>query len=584
MTYDGFLLSAITAELRQLILRGRVQKIRQSSETDVLMEIRGIGHSYLLFISVDARFPRVYMTASAPKPLPEPPNFCMLMRKYASGAFVTSVEQVGMDRILHIGLDSSEFGKLTLILEIMGKHSNLILVNSEGKILGAAKHVGSSISRQRQVLVGRDYTPPPGEPKIDPRELDVALFDTVWRNGEMLRGEKPPEASLREWLMSTFSGFGPFLADEITARASVEGGGVDTSRMRDELTQLGDMIRRAGYEPVFITDPKGAGVMVYPMPSVQYPTTQQHPRASVNESLDALFRSLITRTVLDEERTQTLTAIRRAMASRKQTLKSIARTIAESEKADRYKELGEIILGSLHAIEKGVKTVTLPDFFAPSLDGLTMAEVEIELDEKLEPQANAERYFKRYRKARDAVSTAESRRAQAESETARLQSALEEAESETSVEALRKLRAALTSSGLLRQEIAHEKQESEFEGHRIRRFSTPDGWEILYGENSTSNDYLTQKVARPNDVWLHARQITGAHVVIRMAGRKPPTPRPVLLQAAKIAAMNCDAKHSSLVPVDHTLRKFVHKPRGSAPGFVIYRNEKTIDVNPKEQS
>jgi len=561
MTYDGFLLAAVAAELRQTILRGRVQKIRQSSETDVLMEVRGPGHTYQLFVSVDARFPRIYLTAGAPPNLPEPPNFCMLMRKYASGAFVTSVEQVGMDRVLHIGLDSSEHGKLTLVLEIMGKHSNLILVSADGKILGAAKHVGSSVSRYRQVLPGRDYVPPPGEPKLDVRALD---------REQTLRPEAFA-ADLKQWLMSTFSGFGPFLADEIVARS---GGNPD--RVREELAQLGEMVRTAAYEPVFVTDEKGAGVMVYPMPSVQFPIDRQHPRTSINEALDTLFRSLVTRTVLDEERTSLLTSIRRAAASRRQTLKSISRTIEESEKAERYKQLGEIILANLHAIEKGAKSVSLADFFDPE-----MAEVTIELDEKLEPQANAERYFKRYRKARDSVSTAESRRALVESEVARLDEALRECESASTVDSLRQMRSQLTSAGLLRQEVAPEKQESEFDGHRIRRVMS-DGWEILYGENSTSNDYLTQRVARPNDVWLHARQITGAHVVIRTAGRKTGVPRPVLIQAARIAALNCDAKHSSLVPIDHTLRKYVHKPRASAPGFVIYRNEKTIDVRPKE--
>ena len=575
MTYDGFLLSAVVAELRQTILRGRVQKIRQSSETDVLIEVRGPGQTYLLFASVHARFPRVYLTASATQTLPTPPNFCMLLRKYASGALVTSVEQVGMDRVLHIGLDSSEHGKLTLILEIMGKHSNLILVNSEGRILGAAKHVGSSISRYRQVLPGREYIPPPGEPKVDPRELDEALFDRLWTdaNGKILRDENRPEESSRKWLMETFSGFGPFLADEIVARS-----GGDRNRVRDELLALGEMVAGAAYEPVLITDEKCGGVMVYAMPSVQFPIDRQHARPSVNEALDALFRSLVSRTALEEERAQTLTSIRRAIASRKQTLKSIARTVEESQKAERYKQIGEIILANLHAIEKGAKSAALADFFDPE-----MREAEIELDEKLGPQANAERYFKRYRKARDSVSTAESRRLLIEGEIARLESALEEAEKARTVESLRELRSTLTSAGLLRREVSAEKQESEFGGHRIRRIVTPDGWEILYGENSLSNDYLTQKVARPNDVWLHARQITGAHVVIRMAGRKGGAPRPVLVHAARIAAMNCDAKHSSLVPVDHTLRKYVHKPRGSAPGFVTYRNEKTIDVNPKSE-
>lgn len=566
MTYDGFLLSAIIAELRLALLRGRVQKIRQASDTDVLLEIRGVGHTYALFISVDARFPRIYLTASPPKSLPEPPNFCMLMRKYASGAFVTGVEQVGMDRIAHIELDSSEYGKLTLIVEIMGKHSNLILVNAQGKILGAAKHVGSSISRYRQVLPGRDYIPPPGEPKLDIRTLDQQCFDRLWAFGE-----PPDKATVQHWLMDKFSGFGTFLANEIVERA-----GSERARVEEELMSLSGMVRSAAYEPVLITDDRGAGLMVYPMPSVQYAASVQHPRDNVNEAVDTLFRSLISRSALDEERAQTLTAIRRAIASRKQLLKSITKTIEESQRAEKYKQIGEIILGNLHLLEKGAKSVSLTNFFDPDMN-----EIEIALDEKLEPQANAERYFKRYRKARDAASTAEGRRSQIESEMTQLQSALEDAESAKTVDSLRSLRSALTSSGMLRQEVVREKQEAEFEGHRIRWIFV-DNYEILYGESSTANDYLTQRVARPNDVWLHARQITGSHVIVRMAGKKGGAPRPVLIQAAKLAAKNSDARHSSLVPVDYTLRKFVNKPRGSAPGFVIYRNEKTIDINPKE--
>ena len=193
-----------------------------------------------------------------------------------------------------------------------------------------------------------------------------------------------------------------------------------------------------------------------------------------------------------------------------------------------------------------------------------------------------QRYFKRYQKARDAVSTAQARRSRVGDELAMLAAALAEVESAKSVESLRQLRKMLVEQDVLRAETAQEKAP----GSRVPRasvsgdFYTPEGWEILYGENSQSNDYLTQRVARPNDIWLHARSITGAHVVIRTAGQKAYRSSAVLMQAARIAARNSDARHSSLVPVDYTLRKFVRKPRGSAPGFVTYRSEKTIDISP----
>lgn len=572
MIYDGFTLAAVTAEIKRILIGGKIQKIRQHNDTDITLEIRGPGHTYMLFFSVDARFPRVYLTASI-QPVPqEPPNFCMLMRKYASGAYIVDIEQAGLDRVLKIKIEYPDHTRYYLIFELMGKHSNLILVDENNKILGAAKNIGASVSRYRQVLPGRDYMPPPGNDKIDPRTVDAATFDRLW---DAASRQLADNAAYQKWVMSTFSGIGPFLADEIIARSS-EDSGVSQDKVREEILQLGDMIRNSTYEPVFITGERGEGLMVYPMPSLQFPATQQHPRASINEALDALFRTLVTRSVLEDEKTQTLTAIRRAMAARTQSLKSIDRTVAESKNAEKYKQIGELILGNLHAIEKGAKSVKLVDYFDSE-----MPEIDIELDEKLTPQQNSERYFKRFQKARDSVYVAENRRARTVRELDLLEAARTEVEGAKSVEAIKDLRKMLLEQELLRQEIIQEKQAEEFGGERIRRFFTPEGWEILYGENSKANDYLTQRVARPNDLWLHARSITGAHVVVRTAGHKGGVPRPILTQAAKIAAQNSDAKHSSLVPIDYTYRKYVRKPRSSAPGFVTYRNEKTIDINPK---
>lgn len=572
MTYDGFTLAAVVAELRHRLVGGRIQKIRQHNDTDITMEIRGPGHTYMLFFSVDARFSRVHL-AAALEPVPqEPPNFCMLLRKHAQGGYVTAIGQVGLDRIMRMSIEYPDHTRFELTLELMGKHSNLILTDSHDKILGAMKHVGSTISRARQVLPGRQYEPPPGEPKTDPASLTPESFDTAWPSHF---GDQPVTEAVKAWLMSTFSGIGPFLADEIVARARRDGT-ASREAIKEELLGLGEMVRTGAFVPVFITDERGTGLMVYPMPSVQFPADRQHARASINEALDALFRSLVSRTAIEGERSQTLTAIRRALAARKQSLKSIERTIAESARQDEYRQTGELLLANLQAFETGAKSVTLTNYFHPDLGDIT-----IELDEKLTPQQNAERFFKRYQKARDSVATAQQRKSNVVREFEALESAREDAEKARTVDALRELRKRLTEHDLLRQEIVHEKQESEFGGERIRRYYTPDGWEILYGENSKANDYLTQRVARPNDVWLHARQITGAHVVIRTAGHSGAVPRPVLAQASKIAAQNSDAKHSSLVPVDHTFRKFVRKPRGAAPGYVTYRNEKTIDIDPK---
>lgn len=562
MTYDGLITAAVVAELRKLLVGARIQGVRQHNDTDLTLEIRAVGRTYRLFVSVNARFPRFYLTAAS-EPVPaKPPGFCMLLRKHIEGAFITDIEQVRMDRIVVFRIGRSGSEPLALTLEIMGKHSNLILLDPEGKVLGAAKIIGQSVSRVRQILPGREYLLPPGSDKLDVRELGKADMEQLW-------AAKPEEQEPSGWILGTFSGFGPFLAQEIAARSP------DTPCKA--LEELSHTIRAGDFDPVFVTDESGRDVMVYPIRSVQYPDAFQHRRASVNEALDALFRTLVTRSSLEDERASLLTAARRSIASRTQTLKSVQRTLAESENADRYRQIGELILGNLHMIDKGDKSAHLVDYFSAD-----MPEIVVELDAKLSPQQNAERYFKRFQKARDAVESANARRQRAHEELEILQTCRTEAEDAGDLETLKSIRRKLVADGLLRSSEPHVRHAQEFGGHRIRRIETPDGWEILYGETSHANDYLTQKLARPNDVWLHARAVTGAHVVIRTVAKPGSVPPKVIEQAAMLAARHSDAKNSSLVAVDYTFKKHVRKPRGSAPGFVTYTHEKTINMAMRE--
>lgn len=561
MNYDGLIAAAVVAELNRLLIGARVQNVRQHNATDLTLELRSPGRTHRLFFSADARYPRFHLTATSEAVPGTAPGFCVLLRKHLSGARISRVEQVRMDRIVVFRFSRGEDEMFCLTVEIMGKHSNIILMDTGGRILGAVKHVGASVSRVRQILPGRDYLLPPGSDKADPVSLERGQFAALWRN-------RPETQDLRDWLVATFSGFGPFLADEILARA----GHPTEESVWCELSSLAETIRGASYTPVFITDERGRDLLVYPIRSVQFPESQQHPRASLNEALDAYFRSAVTKSRLQEDRAALLTAIRRAAASRRQTLKSADRTMAEAENAERYRQIGGLILGNLHLIQKGQDSAVLTDYFDENLP-----QIEVELDEKLSPQQNAERYFRRYRKARDSFASAFERKKKALDDIEALQSAAAEVEDATSTQALAAIRDRLSAEGLLRQTTPKE-QPPLFDGLKVRRLVTPEGWEILYGETAQANDHLTQKIARPNDVWLHARAVTGAHVVIRTAGQAQNIPRSVLMQAASLAARNSQARHSSIVPVDYTLKKHVRKPRGSAPGFVTYSHEKTIDV------
>lgn len=573
MTYDGLVLAAVVAELKRWIQGGPIQNIRQHSDTDLTFDIRGKGKSHLLYMSVDAKFARIHTTATN-LPVPKTAmNFCMLLRKYLKGAFVTSVEQVGFDRVVKIRTEASDGNRNTLILEMMGRHSNLILVSDAGRILGAAKNITASVSRYRQVLPGLDYMPPPGGTKADPMEVTREEFESLRRDG---LGESPTADEIKRWLVAAFSGIGPFLAEEIILRS---GDNPTPDSVRDALQELRQIVTEGNYTPKLITDDRGAASHAYPIPVKQLPAANQHERFSINETLDTLYRDLIRRGEYDSVYSSLEIAIRRSIAWREQMLKDAEKALIEGEKAERYKQFGELILASIATIEKGQKVAQVTDYYDQE-----MPVIDIPLDEKLTPKENAERYFRRYRKAAEGADTAIDKQKELRTEIKILETAGEKLPSAASADALKALRKMLIERGLLRaepqQEKAGKREAPEFGTAKIRRFTSVDGLEILYGENSQSNDYLTTKIARPNDLWFHARSVKGAHVVVRTGNQPDRVPPTTLRQAAETAAKNSDARHSSLVPVDYTLRKFVRKPRAAAPGYVTYEREKTVDVTP----
>lgn len=568
MTYDGLVLAAVAAELTRSIKGGAVQHVRQHNETDFTLEIRNAGRSHLIFMSVDARFARVHATASTLAVPKSAPNFCMLLRKYLKGSFITSVEQSGFDRVLHIRTEAPDGDRNKLILEMMGKHSNLILISDSGRILGAAKNVTAAISRYRQILPGREYMPPPGS-KLNPIEITRDEFDSIWNEGHAQDDPK-------RWLVAAFSGIGPFLADEIMLRA----GESTPDAIWSALCDIREIVSNKDYAPVLITDEKGSSIYTYPIPVGQYPIPNQHERHLINETLDTLYRDLVRRDRFDSEYKNLDTNIRRAVAWRAQMLRDLEKAISEGEHAIRYKQYGDLIIAAAANIQKGQKIAKVVDYYDPE-----MPEVEIPLDEKQSPMQNAERYFRRYRKVLDGAKAAVDRKIELIDDMEILESAKDRLQAESSVESLKALRDFLTKRGLLRAELqpilSGRKDEPEFGSAKIRRVTSSDGYEILYGENSQSNDYLTTKVARPNDFWFHARSVTGSHVIIRTANRPDAVPMRTIREAAEIAARNSNAKHSSLVAVDYTLRKHVRKPKSTAPGRVLYGREKTIDVTPQ---
>lgn len=571
VSYDGLVLAAVAAELTRTVVGGRISRVRQHNDTDITLEIRTRGREALLFASADAQFPRVYLAAGNP-PVPHtPPNFCMVLRKYVKGSFLKAIQQMGFDRVLHIRTEAPDGNRNTLVVEIMGKHSNLILLNDAGRILGAAKMIGPSASRYRQVLPGRDYIPPPGS-KANILEVSRDQYLDLWSRGP---GDDADASKIQAWLVSTFAGVGAFLGREIVIRA----GEPTAAAVWQEIARLQETVAASDFTPVVHTDPHGRLDFVYPQPSVQI-EGEQHPRTSISEALDAYYRSVVPRWKLDRLREQLAADIRKASEARDLTLASLQEAALAGGQAERLQRLGEMLTASIGSIPRGAAEAEVTDYYDPALPT-----IRVPLDPRLSAQENAEAYFNKARKARSGANAAVGRMEAIREEMTLLRAAAEKLQDLASEDEVRSLRRFLEERHALRQSgsaAGSGQQEAEFPGHRIRRHVSADGLEILVGENSESNDYLTTRIARPDDVWLHARAVKGAHVVVRTSKKGLSIPASTLRQAANLAARNSEARHSSLIPVDYTLRKYVRKPKGAAPGYVTYSHERTIDVSGDE--
>lgn len=567
--YDSLTLRAVTDELRRALLGGIIQHIAQPVPTDLILSVRHRGANHYLLLSCDANQARAYLTnVRRPNP-PSPPTFCMICRKYLEGARITDIRQRGFDRILDMEFEGPDDKSYRLAVELMGKHSNLLLINDEGTILDAAKHITHRVSRHRETLPGRSYVPPPvQEEKADPFLLSADERDAFARSLP-----NDPEARQARW-MGHFAGFSPFLAQEMEARTQQSG-------IEAAWQALFGAANAGRWEPTIVRNERAETIGAYPFSTVQADASRQHARDSICIALDHYYSTALPRADLEATRRELETGLERAVKARQKQREGIVRSLQEVDRAEEHKQAGELLLANLHQIPPGAESVTVTDYYVPE-----MPERVLTLDPKKSARDNADAYFRRYRKAKDGAEIQRQQLQKVETDLEDLQAALEQAHTAADIPALRELRSRLQRTGQLRGEAGAEtgdvKRTPDFGGKKIRVFTTPEGWDIYVGENSEANDFLTAKVAGPNDLWLHVRANSSAHVVIRTRNDPTSVPTSVLQQAALLAARHSPAKHSSLVPVDYTLKKYVRRPRGSASGAATYQNERTLYVSPKE--
>ena len=573
MALDASAVRCLINEIAPLIRNGRIDKIHQPEKDEIIIHIRTFENKYKLLVSASPANPRLHFTEHSKSNPKTAPMFCMLLRKHIGSAKITDICQESFERIVKISFESyDELGDLTqkhLIIEIMGRHSNIILTDNNMKIIDAIKHIDYTVSSVRQILPGLIYQSPPIQsktPLIDfnlQAELDFSLPQSVDKA-----------------LLSAISGISPLTAREIVYRAlhrtdikNAELNLNKISALKNTIMRFAAQISENSFNPCMISAADSGRLMDFSSIDIkQYGNgAVVTPYESVSRLLDDFY---YLRDMHERMRQKSAGLVKLLNNACERTAKKIVileKTLQDAENKEKYKVSGDLITANIYMIEQGMKSAEVQNFYA---DG--MPTVTVGLDPSLTPPQNAQRYYKKYNKAKTAETEAAKQLKSAREELDYLEStlaALENAETESDLNAVR---AELTGEGYLKNSSAKKQKQPV---SKPMHFTSPDGFDVYVGKNNTQNDYLTLKMANSSDIWFHTKNIHGSHTVIKL-GIDKDVPKSTMLFAAQLAAYYSKARNSSQVPVDYTQIKNVKKPNGAKPGMVIYDSYNTVYVTP----
>ena len=545
MSFDGFFLHHMTAELRANLEGGRIQKINQPFEQEIVLNIRSNRQSHKLLLSAHSILGRVQLTQTEFTNPKVPNTFTMILRKYLQGAVIEEIKQLENDRILEFSVSNKdEIGdhiQATLIVEIMGKHSNIILVDkSEQKIIEAIKHVGFSQNSYRTILPGSTYIRPPETHSLNPYTVsDEKLF-------EILSTQELSPKNLQQ----VFQGLGRDTASELASH-------LQTDRLKNF---------RAFFDQA--THPSLTDKSYAALPFANSPENQPHFE-SLSSLLDFYYQDKAERDRVAQQANELIKRVASELEKNRKKLIKQVQELADTETAELVRQKGELLTTYLHQVPNDQPSVRLDNYY-------TGQELEIELDVALTPSQNAQRYFKKYQKLKEAVKHLTNLIEETKSTIVYLES-VDTMLGQASLAEIDEIREELIETGYLKRrhrEKIHKRQKPE-------RYLATDGKTIiLVGKNNLQNDELTFKMAKKGELWFHAKDIPGSHVVI--TDNLDPSDE-VKTDAAELAAYFSKARHSNLVQVDMIEAKKLHKPTGGKPGFVTYRGQKTLRVTPTEE-
>ena len=562
MSYDSLALRVIANEFSETLLGGTIRHIEQVNAHTFSFKVGHAAETHWLTLSAHSVHARAHLIEKPP-PAQKQSYLADFLTTHLRRGKITAIEQLGWDRILKITVQPVSDEPIqpppkAIIAEMMGKHSNIILIDaSDDRILESLKRIDETVNRYREVLPGETYRLPPQQGKVDPLTLSKETFTELF-DGQV-------EVGWRQ-LFDKIDGFSPTLSKEVVARA------IETD-LWDAYQQVIAYFDPVNTTPQLIMD-GDEPLAISAMPLQQFRNTTTQAFDTMNAAVAAYYEAITLKERIVSERNVLKQALKKQENLLRRKAKALQSDLERAEKSEDYRIQGELILANLHTMTRGQERVELQNYYSPELEKLT-----ITLNPEQTPSENAQTYFKKYTKAKRGYARIQQLVSDLDADQETLQLYVSELESAKTLEDLQHLRSVFTQDGYLKAPQGRKQKQSVGEGP-FRRYTSTNGFQMYVGKNSQSNDLLLRQIAKPSDMWLHAKQIHGSHVIIRNPENRPDIPMPTLLQAAQLAAYYSKAHHASNVPVDYTWARYVVKRKGNVAGYVHYTREKTLFVEP----
>ena len=586
MAFDGITVAAVVKEIKDKTAGTRIYKISQPEADELILTIKGNSTQFKLLLSADATLPLVYITEdSKPAPLTAP-NFCMLLRKHLTNAKILDVTQPGLERVIRFDLEHlDEMGDIchkSLIIEIMGRHSNIIFTDADDNIIDSIKHISHNVSSVREVLPGRKWFIPGTDEKLDALSTDKEKFVTAISNAHL---------SVAKAIYSTYTGFSPISAAEICYRA-----GLDPEASSSSLTAVNLLDLFKAFS-LYIDDIKSGNFVPELIMKDNAPVEYSALPLSIYEDLTVIKYESISKLLIDYYREKSIVVrirqksvdlrkiVTTALERNVKKLDLQKKQLEDTEKREKYRIYGELINTYGYNVEDGSKSFKAENYY-------TGEEIEIPLDPLLTVRENGKKYFDKYSKLKRTAENLTTIIEEVSAEVEHLRSILASLDIALQEEDLVEIKEELIQAGYIKykpgvRDGKNGKPGSAKNGNNKKvkvtskpfHFVSEDGFDIYVGKNNFQNDYLTFEFANGNDWWFHAKKMPGSHVILRTEGRE--VPDRAFEEAARLAAKYSTARDAEKVEIDYTLKKNVKKPAGAKPGFVVYYTNYSMVIDNK---